>query len=159
MKTPRQTTRALLELPTCRLGIDTNTGGEISEIVFLSPGTPIVAKHSPLDQLFCEAVSRWLNESDFIPDLPFAPCGTPFQQRVWQLIREIPRGRTCHYGELAARLYSAARAVGQACGSNPFPLFTPCHRVLAKSGNGGFAHANSGWLIETKLWLLERERY
>ena len=157
MKPPRPPPPALFDLPTCQLGIHTNSHGEITDIVFLTPGTPLATERTSLDELFCEAVSRWLNESDFVPALPFAARGTPFQQRVWQQIRKIPRGRTSHYGELAARLDSAARAVGQACGSNPFPLFTPCHRVLGKNSSGGFAHADSGWLIETKLWLLEHE--
>jgi len=61
-------------------------------------------------------------------------------------------------GELACVLGSVPRAVGQACGANPFPLATPCHRVLAKLGPGGFAHARGGWLLETKLWLLQHEQ-
>ena len=54
-------------------------------------------------------------------------------------------------------LQSAPRAVGQACGSNYFPLVIPCHRVVAAKGLGGFAHHSSGYLIEVKRWLLQHE--
>jgi methylated-DNA-[protein]-cysteine S-methyltransferase len=136
-----------------------NAADEITGIFFLPPDTLLRQISTPLEQQFCEAVSAWLENKGRECALPFARCGTPFQNQVWQLIREIPRGRTCHYGELAARLDSSARAIGQACGDNPFPLFTPCHRVLGKQGGGGFSHADSGWLIQTKLWLLQNEEH
>ena len=61
------------------------------------------------------------------------------------------------YGKLAADLGSAPRAVGQACGANPFPLIVPCHRVTSAAGLGGFANAREGWLLEVKRWLLAFE--
>ena len=67
--------------------------------------------------------------------------GSPFKIRVWSALREIPLGRIVTYGEIAARIGSprAARAVGQACGSNQVVLFVPCHRVVATQGKlGGF---------------------
>jgi O-6-methylguanine DNA methyltransferase len=67
--------------------------------------------------------------------------GTPFQLMVWSALREIPLGRIVTYGEMAERIGSprAARAVGQACGSNEVVLFVPCHRVVAAHGKlGGF---------------------
>ncbi len=69
-------------------------------------------------------------------DLPLAPAGTPFQQRVWMLLREIPWGRTISYGELARRSGnpSASRAVGAANGRNPLPIIVPCHRVIGSNG-------------------------
>lgn len=72
-------------------------------------------------------------------------------------IAAIPRGRTATYGELATSLGSAPRAVGQACGANPFPLIVPCHRVTSAAGLGGFANAREGWLLEVKRWLLAFE--
>ena len=90
-------------------------------------------------------------------DLPLATRGTPFQHRAWQGIRSVPRGEVQTYGQLATRIGSAARAVGQACGANPFPLVTPCHRIVASSGLGGFAKASSGYLIDAKRWLIAHE--
>lgn len=69
-------------------------------------------------------------------DLPLAPQGTPFQQSVWQALREIPFGTTTSYGELARAIGrpGAARAVGRANATNPICLLVPCHRVIGASG-------------------------
>jgi methylated-DNA-[protein]-cysteine S-methyltransferase len=87
-------------------------------------------------------------------DMSAAP---PFHQRVWALSREIPPGETRSYLELALALQQphAARAVGQALGSNPFPIVVPCHRVLAARGQSGGFSAPGG--VRTKLRLLEIE--
>ena len=72
---------------------------------------------------------------------PLELQGSPFKIRVWSALRESPLGRIFTYGEIAARIGSprAARAVGQACGSNQVVLFVPCHRVVAAQGKlGGF---------------------
>ncbi len=63
--------------------------------------------------------------------------GTPFQRRVWEELRTIPRGRTVTYGELAARLGmpGAARAVGSAVARNPVSIVVPCHRVIGADGS------------------------
>jgi methylated-DNA-[protein]-cysteine S-methyltransferase len=69
-------------------------------------------------------------------DLPLAPHGTPFQQRVWAALREIPYGTTISYAELAVAVGrpDAARAVGAANGRNPLAIVIPCHRVIGASG-------------------------
>jgi methylated-DNA-[protein]-cysteine S-methyltransferase len=67
---------------------------------------------------------------------------TPFRQKVLKHLQEVPFGSVVSYGELALSSGhpKAARAVGSACHHNPFPLFIPCHRVIAGSGKiGGFA--------------------
>ena len=81
--------------------------------------------------------------------------GTPFQQRVWRALIEIPAGETRSYGEIAARVGEpgAARAVGAACGANPIPVLVPCHRVLAAHKKLGGFSAGLKW----KRLLLERE--
>lgn len=71
-------------------------------------------------------------------DEPLDPTvGTDFQHRVWQLTREIPRGQTRAYGQIAhlADSPGAARAVGQAMAHNPWPIIVPCHRVLGSDGS------------------------
>ena len=88
-------------------------------------------------------------------DLPLAPRGTPFQQRVWSALREIAFGETISYLELARRIgdVRAVRAVGGANGRNPIPVIVPCHRVIGADGSlTGFG----GW-IERKRWLLAHE--
>jgi O-6-methylguanine DNA methyltransferase len=87
--------------------------------------------------------------------LPLRPAGTTFQRRVWEQISAIPTGRTHTYGEVAKNLKNAPRAVGQACGANPYPIVVPCHRVVATSGGlGGFARERGGFLLDVKRWLL-----
>ena len=77
-----------------------------------------------------------------------AKSGTPFQRRVWDAIQDIPAGESRTYGELARKMVTAARAIGQACGANPIALIIPCHRVVGSLGSlGGFmgtAGARSG---------------
>ena len=62
--------------------------------------------------------------------------GTPFQQSVWQALRQIPASQSLSYGELARQLGKpqAVRAVGAAVGRNPVSIIVPCHRVLGAGG-------------------------
>lgn len=70
-------------------------------------------------------------------DLPLAPAGEPFAQRVWAALREIPHGATRSYGQLAADLGGPgfAQAVGLANGRNPLSIVVPCHRVVGADGS------------------------
>jgi len=79
----------------------------------------------------------------------------PFTGRIWDALRRIPFGRRVTYGEIAAAAGSAGayRAAGNACASNPVPIFIPCHRVVGKKGEGGFSSGLS-W----KRFLLDIER-
>ncbi len=87
-------------------------------------------------------------------DLPLAPKGSDFQQKVYAAMLAIPYGETLTYGEIAQSLNVPAQPVGQACGANPIPIIIPCHRVLAKNSIGGF----SGWGgVEGKIALLKFE--
>jgi methylated-DNA-[protein]-cysteine S-methyltransferase len=88
-------------------------------------------------------------------DVPLALAGTAFEQRVWELLRQIPYGTTTSYGELARRLGdpAASRAVGIANARNPIPIIVPCHRVIG--ANGDLTGYGGG--LDRKLWLLEHE--
>ncbi len=89
-------------------------------------------------------------------DLPLIPKGTPFQQRVWQALTEIPFGETRTYGEIAVAVGNpkAIRAVGMANNKNPIAILIPCHRVIGKNGKlVGYA---SG--LENKRFLLDLEK-
>lgn len=93
--------------------------------------------------------------------LPLAWEGTPFQQRVWKALQEIPFGETRTYAQIAEEVGSpgGSRAVGQANRRNPIPVVVPCHRVIASGGGlGGYSGALSGAGIDTKHWLLQHER-
>uniref|UniRef100_UPI00145D05CA methylated-DNA--[protein]-cysteine S-methyltransferase n=1 Tax=Aromatoleum evansii TaxID=59406 RepID=UPI00145D05CA len=113
---------------------------------------------NPLAERAATQLLEWLDDPDRPFDLPLAERGTAFQRRVWSAIAAIPRGAHRTYGEIAAEIGSAARAVGQACGANPFPIIVPCHRVMAAGGGiGGFANSTGGYLLDTKRWLLRFE--
>src|SRR5476649_1214411 len=88
-------------------------------------------------------------------DLPLDVRGTAFQQRVWQVLRDIPAGRTVSYAELAALAGSpnGARAVAGACAANPLAVAIPCHRVVRNDG----ALSGYRWGVERKAALLDRE--
>jgi methylated-DNA-[protein]-cysteine S-methyltransferase len=105
-----------------------------------------------------EAVRQFLGNGGRVEKAPpLKLAGTPFQQKVWTALRQIPPGITRTYGELARQLGTAPRAIGSACRSNPILLFVPCHRVVAATGAGGFAGETAGRWMEIKRWLLARE--
>lgn len=146
------------------LGIHTRVANgrrELWEIRFLPPGTPLRHPADPVAEQCSQLLGAYFSGAPcaFPPDdLPLAARGTAFQQRVWSAIGRVPPGHPISYGELAARVGSVPRAVGQACGANPFPVLVPCHRVVAASGTlGGFAHQRSGYLLDAKAWLLAFE--
>lgn len=70
-------------------------------------------------------------------DVRLAVAGTPFQQRVWAALAEIPYGETWSYAQLAAATGNprAVRAVGLANGKNPVSIVVPCHRVVGSNGS------------------------
>ena len=110
------------------------------------------------DQLLTEAahqISEYLDGSRTDFDLPTMIDGDAFQERVWDLVRQIPRGETVTYGELAVRLgdRTLAQEVGQAIGRNPLCLIVPCHRVVGSDGRlTGYAGG-----LRRKRFLLELE--
>lgn len=100
-------------------------------------------------------LDRYFEDGDFKFDLPMAPAGTPFQEKIRRLLHEISAGQTVTYQELAVRLGQphAARAAGNALAQNPLLIVVPCHRVIGKSGQlTGYAGG-----IDRKKWLLEHE--
>jgi methylated-DNA-[protein]-cysteine S-methyltransferase len=148
--------QAKLPAPFGMLGIRTY-GGLLAEIVFLEAGGSALAPRDRISERTCAQLQNYFDDPEYRFDVPLAPRGTPFQRRVWARISAIRPGRTRSYGEIAREIGSAARAVGQACGANPVPLVVPCHRVLAASGIGGFAHREAGFHLSVKRWLLKHE--
>ena len=112
---------------------------------------------SALAKTVCEQLLRYFECPEVQFSLPLNTSGTPHQQKVWQAMSAIPCGQTRSYGELAAELHSSAQAVGQACGANPIPIIVPCHRVVGRSGLGGFMRHASGTSLDIKRWLLAHE--
>lgn len=149
--------QAVYVAPFAALGIRTARGC-LAGIDFLPSGTPPQPPQGVLAGRVCEQLAAYLADPAFAFDLPLSVTATPFRHRVWQALCAIPPGAPLTYGELARRLGSAARAVGQACGANPIPIVIPCHRVVAKYGLGGFMNHGSGDPLDIKRWLLRHEQ-
>ena len=146
----------VVEFPRMKVAVVTR-GDRVAEIRYLPPGARAVSPRTALGEKAARQLEAYRAHPDARFDLPLLIEGTPFQRRLWAALGEIPRGRTLTYGELARRLDSEPRAVGQACGDNRLPIVIPCHRVIAANGIGGFAHATGGYLLEAKRWLLAHE--
>jgi methylated-DNA-[protein]-cysteine S-methyltransferase len=147
---------AVLNAPMFALGIFCNAD-EITGIDYLEPRADL----APKTLLAKEAVRQlraYLKDPAFDFGLPLAATGTAFQRRVWEQIAAIPSGKTRSYGDISDAIRSGPRAVGNACGRNPYPLLVPCHRVIATNqGLGGFARQRGGFLLDVKRWLLQHE--
>lgn len=149
--------QAIVAAPGFALGVRCDDC-EIHGIEFLESGAEFTSCNALAAEAACQ-LRAWLNDPGFSFALPLRISGTPFQRRVWEQIAAIPNQQTRTYGELAKALHNAPRAVGQACGANPFPLVVPCHRVIATNGGlGGFARQRGGFLLDVKRWLLAHER-
>ena len=149
--------QAILAVPFGRLGIRC-TDEVLLGIEFLPANTRAQAPRSALANEVCAQLEAYLADADSRFDLPLQLNGTKHQRKVWQAMQAIPRGQTQTYGELAVRLGSSARAIGQACGKNPIPIVIPCHRVVGKAGLGGFMHRADNAALDIKRWLLAHER-
>ncbi|GFH42099.1 methylated-DNA--protein-cysteine methyltransferase [Lactococcus hodotermopsidis] len=129
-------------------------GGRISDKWVENANLPVfdLAKKW-LDSYFC-------GKKPTIADLPLAPIGSDFRQRVWQILCDIPYGKLITYGEIAQKLAMemgkekmSSQAVGGAVGHNPISLMIPCHRVVGSNGSlTGYAGG-----IDVKRRLLEFE--
>lgn len=149
--------QARLATPFGIVGVRTE-GEALAEIVYLPRRAGVLPPANALAERACAQIEKYVADPAYRLRLPLKQIGTAFQRRVWEQIAAIPLGETRTYGDLARALRSAPRAVGQACGTNYFPLVIPCHRVVAAKGLGGFAHASGGYLLEVKRWLLAHEQ-
>jgi len=153
-----------LKKETARLAVSiTCLGGLIEEVVLELAGPPFTQEskdekliHKKLgpyldvqitgaDLKLKDALIEWLqsyiNKKPTPATLPYNFQNlTAFERSVLYAIEKIPFGEVKTYKEIAEDIEKpqAARAVGMACGKNPFPLFIPCHRVVASSGEGGY---------------------
>ncbi|SNX28984.1 methylated-DNA-[protein]-cysteine S-methyltransferase [Polynucleobacter meluiroseus] len=130
----------------------------LAKIDYLPTSIPPISPQNALAQEIARQCNKYFTDSSHIFDLPLKPVGTLHQQKVWRAIEAIPVGSTQTYGELAKYIRSGAQAVGTACGANPYPLITPCHRVVSSQGIGGFMQEDApGLFRQIKLWLLQHE--
>ena len=139
----------------------TLSGAALAQVRLLrgaGPGRGRPAEPSPAMRRFLAALEGYFAGWRIgvpLRELDLSGC-TAFQRRVYEALMDVPFGRVVTYGQMAARVGRprGARAVGQALGRNPLPLFIPCHRVVAARGRlGGF-----GAGIDWKVKLLTHER-
>lgn len=144
-----------LATPLGPLTVEVDAAGALTRVAFAdTPGGIPPGADAALDRAVTQ-LEEYLAGTRTAFDLPLAPAGTPFQQRVWTALRAIGHGQTESYGSLAARLGApgASRAVGLANSRNPIAIVVPCHRVIGSTGTlTGYAGG-----IERKRWLLEHE--
>jgi methylated-DNA-[protein]-cysteine S-methyltransferase len=152
----KETYDAVIASPLGRLGIEARSA--LTSIDFVPPRTPLRAPRTALARRVCAQLKAYFVNPRARFDLPLAPGGSEFQQKVWRAMRRIPSGSVQRYGELARRIGSAARAVGGACRANPVPIVVPCHRVVAAAGPGGYMGATRGRAMDIKRWLLAHEQ-
>lgn len=120
---------------------------------FIAP--PALPPPHQLLQNCKEQLFQYFNGQRQVFDLPLAQKGTNFQQGVWQLLTQIPFGKTINYLDLARQTgdAKATRAVANANGKNVIAIIVPCHRVI---GSNGTLTGYAGGLWRKK-WLLEHE--
>ncbi len=149
--------QAIIPAPFGKLGVRCSDEAVLG-IDFLSLRARPLAPCNALAKKVCVQLETYLADADFRFDLPLMLDATPHQRKVWRAMQAIPCGQTLTYGELAKQIGSSAQAVGQACGSNPIPVVIPCHRVVGRTGLGGFMKHADGESLDIKRWLLEHER-
>ena len=146
---------ATVRAPFATLGVRTD-GRAVIELAYLPGGQRAVAPRERVAERAVRELRRYLVDPSFRFTVPLAPGGTLFQRRVWGAIADIPAGQSRTYGELARKLVTAPRAIGQACGANRIALIIPCHRVVGGLGSlGGFMGEADGDASTSDLFAWE----
>jgi methylated-DNA-[protein]-cysteine S-methyltransferase len=147
---------ALINTPFGAVAISAYGNQLAIELLTESPSESDYPSTHPLVATAYAQITAYLQQPTTQFNLPVSFHGTPFQQRVWHAIADIPLGQTRTYGQLAHQIGSGPRAVANACGANNLPLVIPCHRVVAQNGIGGFMQSKQNGLL-VKKWLLQHE--
>lgn len=153
----------------------TSTESPIGPLTLVSDGENLVGLYMQIHRHAPEQGQGWTRDDEAKPfaqarkeladyfagtltsfSTPVRAAGTPFQERVWAALMEIPYGETWSYGQLAAHIGNpdASRAVGLANGRNPVSILIPCHRVIG--ANGKLTGYGGG--LDRKETLLALER-
>jgi len=147
---------ALIPTPFATLGLKTRNQ-TLQELDFIFEELSSPMYQNEFTEYVGDEVQQYLADARHPLSLNLTLNGTKFQRSVWRQMQLIPSGECLSYSDVALKLKSGARAVGNACRRNPIPLIVPCHRIIAKNGLGGFAGDRTGELVEVKRWLLNHE--
>ena len=146
---------AASEIGLCAISIGDDPNALIQELQDRFSQAELVGGDRDFESIVAQVVG-FVDRPSAGLELPLDVRGTAFQQRVWQLLCEIPCGQTTTYTEIAQRLGkpNAVRAVAGACAANHLAVAIPCHRVIRIDGSlSGYR-----WGIERKAALLEFEK-
>ncbi|MGB5396037.1 MAG: methylated-DNA--[protein]-cysteine S-methyltransferase [Gammaproteobacteria bacterium] len=152
----KQNYQASVKTPFAHMALVLNAD-ELVAIDFLQQDKSEIAPTSSAAKKIVRQINAYCkhNAGDF--DVKLDLHGTDFQKKVWRELLKVPFGTVKTYGELAKKLKTSARAVGNACRRNPVPLIVPCHRIVSASGIGGYAGTTSGAVHSIKRELLDHE--
>ncbi|UCC55357.1 MAG: methylated-DNA--[protein]-cysteine S-methyltransferase [Gammaproteobacteria bacterium] len=146
----------VIDSPVGKLGICIHDR-QLARLDYLPDARQLQPATTRFGQRVCAELEAYFSDPSCRFTLAVAAAGSSFQQRVWQALLGIAPGNVMTYGELAARLHSGARAVGNACRNNPVSIVVPCHRVVGVAGPGGYSGKTDGPELERKCWLLQHE--
>ncbi|HIB84210.1 MAG TPA: methylated-DNA--[protein]-cysteine S-methyltransferase [Chromatiaceae bacterium] len=135
----------------------TTEGDQLCALRFIDPTSPHPRSASGFAREVQHELEAYFNNPMHTFEIPLNLQGTEFERRVWNALAHIPPASTLTYAQLAQQVHSGARAVGNACRWNPVPIVRPCHRVVSVNGNGGYAGAVEGDVLQRKRWLLLHE--
>jgi methylated-DNA-[protein]-cysteine S-methyltransferase len=134
---------------------DLTISEEEGQIVALDWGWGRDQSSTPLLMRTKAALEAYFDGAALPDDLPLAPRGSAYRLAVWQALRDIPRGQTRTYLDIARIAGGSARSVGGANAANPIPILIPCHRVVGTGNPGGYSGGDG---LPTKHALLAFER-
>ena len=131
------------------------SGDAVASVVLCGERKNDACNDTPILKECVRQLDEYFNGQRTNFDLPISQQGTAFQQSVWNVLADIPFGKTVSYGNVAKKLNvpKSSRAVGAACGKNKVWIIIPCHRVVGSSGSlTGYAGG-----LDCKRWLLDHE--
>jgi len=146
---------AATERGVCRVALGDTASVLEADLIAEFPAARVVQDKSGKLHGWVTPILAYLDGREPDLELPLDIRATAFQRRVWQELQKTPFGQTRTYAEIAKRIGqpTAARAVAQACATNPAALVIPCHRVVREDGDlGGYR-----WGVERKEALLKME--
>ena len=148
--------QATVSTPVGKIGVRTSDNYLLG-IDYLADNNLIIKPRTIVSKDTVEQVFCYFADPEFSFEIPVSLNVTSFQKRVLQALQKIPVGTIQSYAELAQKLGTKPRLVGNACSKNPIPIIIPCHRIIASIDIGGYRGAIKGHLLEIKRWLLQHE--
>lgn len=145
-----------IDSPIGKLGLNIEDD-TLTKVDFLSNSYTVKRPNNKNGLKIVHEFEQYFNGRKETFDIPIKVDGSPFQLKVWHALQQIPYGTTETYGQLARKLKTSARAIGNACRTNPTPIIVPCHRIVAANSLGGYGGQREGESLKKKSWLLEHE--